>query len=128
MPPLDLFALLVVVSTLILIRLLLPNILVVLGFGTLKNGFGGGQYEANGCWSTRIDDDLYQDMLALGFQPVGTYWEHLPFMRRFEELVFTRPGENCFGLLYPNDQIMPRRGSLRAPLRPLARWARSQQP
>jgi hypothetical protein len=32
-------------------------------------------------------------------------------MRRFEEFVFTRPKENCFGILYPNDQIMPRRAS-----------------
>src|SRR5205807_6416931 len=30
---------------------------------------------------------------------------------RFEEFVFHRPGEKCFGILYPNNQIMPRRGS-----------------
>jgi hypothetical protein len=102
---------LAIVSTLILLRLFLPNICAVLGLRTLKNGFKGGPEDANSCWPTKLDDDLYQEMLALGFQPVGTCWEQLPFTRRFEEFVFTRPGEKCFGLLYPNDQIMPRRGS-----------------
>jgi len=112
MPPQDPITLaLALLSTLILIRLLLPNILAVLGLSTLKNGFAGGPEDANSYWPSKIDEHLYQEMLALGFQPEGTYWEQLPFTRRFEEFVFTRPGENCFGLLYPNDQIMPRRGS-----------------
>jgi hypothetical protein len=98
-------------SVLILIRLLLPNVCVVLGLIHVSNGFTGGPEDANCYWPSRITDDLHQEMLALGFQPLGTYWEQLPFTRRFEEFVFTRPGENCFGLLYPNDQIAPRRGS-----------------
>jgi hypothetical protein len=111
MPPQDTLTLtLAIVSTLILIRLLLPNIFAVLGLITLKNGFAGGPDDAYSYWPSRIDDDLYQEMLALGFQPVGTCWEQLPFTRRFEEFVFTRPGEKCFGVLLPNDQIMPRRG------------------
>jgi hypothetical protein len=102
---------LAILSIVILIRLLLSDVFAVLGLDTLKNGFSGGPEDANSYWPTKLDDDLYQDMLALGFQPVGTYWEHVPFMRRFEEFVFTRPKENCFGILYPNDQIMPRRAS-----------------
>jgi hypothetical protein len=102
---------LAVLAALILLRLLLPNILVVLGLINLRCGFTGGPEDANAYWPYRIDDDLYREMLALGFQPLGTYWEELPFSRRFEEFVFTRPGEKCFGLLYPNNQIMPRRGS-----------------
>jgi hypothetical protein len=98
-------------STLILIRLFLPDILSVFGLITLKNGFTGGPEDANRYWPSKLDADLYQEMLALGFQPVGTFWEQLPFTRRFEEFVFARPGEKCFGLLYPHDQIMPRRGS-----------------
>jgi hypothetical protein len=112
MPPPDTITLaLAILATLILIRLLLPNIFAVLGLITLKNGFAGGPEDANCYWPSKIDDALYQEMLALGFQPEGTYWEQLPFTRRFEEFVFTRPGEKCFGLLYPNDQIMPRRAS-----------------
>jgi hypothetical protein len=102
---------LVIVSTLILIRLLLPNILTVLGLFPLQNGFAGGPEDANSYWPTKIDDDLYQEMLALGFRPEGTNWEQMPFSRRYEGLVFTRPGEKCFGTLYPNNQIMPRRSS-----------------
>jgi hypothetical protein len=102
---------LAILSAVILIWLLLPNILVVLGVISLKNGFSGGPEDANCYWPSRLDDDLYQEMLALGFQPEGTCWEQLPFSRRFEEFVFTRPGEKCFGILCPNDQIMPRRAS-----------------
>ena len=112
MPPQDPIALsLVVVSTLILIRLLLPNILVVLGLVPLQNGFVGGPEDANSNWPAKIDDDLYQEMLALGFRPEGTNWEQMPFSRRYESFVFTRPGDKCFGILYPNNQIMPRRSS-----------------
>jgi hypothetical protein len=112
MPPQDPITLaLAILSTFILIRLLLPNILAVLGLSSLKNGFAGGPEDANWYWPSKVDGDLYQEMLALGFQPEGTNWEQLPFTRRFEQFVFTRPGEKCFGLLYPNDQIMPRRGS-----------------
>jgi hypothetical protein len=100
-----------ILSTLILIRLLLPDLLAVVGLGTLKNGFAGGPDDAYNDWPSRIDDDVYQEMLALGFDPVGTCWEQFPFTRRFESFVFARPGEKCFGVLYPNDQIMPRRGS-----------------
>ena len=102
---------LAIVSSAILIRLLLPNILALLGFISLQNGLTGGPEDANSYWPSRLDDDLHREMLALGFQPEGTCWEQLPFTRRFEEFVFTRPGEKCFGQLYPNDQIMPRRGS-----------------
>jgi hypothetical protein len=102
---------LAIVSTLILVRLLLPNVLAILGVSALQNGLSGGPEDANSYWPSVVDADLYQGMLALGFQPEGTYWEQMPFTRRFEEFVFTRPGEKCFGILYPNDQIMPRRAS-----------------
>jgi hypothetical protein len=112
MPPQETITVaLAILSTLILIRLLLPNLFAVLGLIGLTNGFAGGPEDANSYWPSKMDDDLYKEMLALGFQPEGTYWEQLPFTRRFEEFVFTRPGEKCFGLLYPNSQIMPRRGS-----------------
>jgi len=102
---------LAILSTLIVIRLLLPNIFAVLGLITLQNGMAGGSEDADSYWPSRMDEDLYREMLALGFKPVGTNWERLPFTRRFEQFVFARPGESCFGLLYPKDQIMPRRGS-----------------
>jgi hypothetical protein len=102
---------LAIVSTLVLIRLLLPNILIIVGLVPLRNGFAGGPEDANSYWPGKIDDDLYREMLALGFRPEGTFWEQMPFSRRYEEFVFTRPGEKCFGILYPDNQIMPRRSS-----------------
>jgi hypothetical protein len=100
-----------IVSVLIIIRLLLPDILAILGHDPLTNGMAGVPEDADLYWPTKLDQDLYQEMLALGFKPLGTYWEQVPFMRRFEEFAFHRPGEKCFGILYPNDQIMPRRAS-----------------
>jgi hypothetical protein len=112
MPPQDTITLAVaVLATVVVVLLLLPNIFAVLGLSNLRCGFTGGPEDANAYWPYKIDDDLYREMLALGFQPLGTYWEQLPFTRRFEEFVFTRPGEKCFGVLCPNNQIMPRRGS-----------------
>jgi hypothetical protein len=112
MPSQDTFTLvLAIVSVLIVIWLLLPNILAILGRNPLQNGMAGGSEDADLYWPTKLDGDLYQEMLALGFKPLGTYWEQMPLKRRFEEFVFHRPGEKCFGLLYPNDQIMPRRAS-----------------
>jgi hypothetical protein len=112
MPLQDTFTLvLALVSVLIVIRLLLPEILVLLGRNPVQNGMAGDSEDADLYWPTRLDGDLYQEMIALGFRPLGTYWEQMPFMRRFEEFVLHRPGEKCFGILYPNNQIMPRRAS-----------------
>jgi hypothetical protein len=112
MLPLDTLTLtLAILSTLILIRLILPNICAVLGLMRLQNGMAGGPEDANCYWPFRMDVDLYEEMVALGFQPEGTNWEQLPFTRRFEGFVLTRPGEPCFGVLYPNNQIMPRRAA-----------------
>ena len=57
MPPQEITLALAFLSTLILIRLLLPNILAVLGLGPLKNGFAGGPEDANCNWPSKIDDD-----------------------------------------------------------------------
>ncbi len=112
MPSPDTFTLvLAAVSVLTVIRLLWPNVLAVFGRSPLQNGMAGGSEDADLYWPARLDGALYQEMLALGFKPLGTFWEQMPFGRRFEEFVFHRPGEKCFGILYPNDQIMPRRAS-----------------
>src|SRR5262249_27366873 len=58
-----------------------------------------------------IDEDLYQKLAALGFGPVGVYWEKVKIHRTFQEFVFARPGEPGFAMLYPNHQIMPRRAT-----------------
>src|SRR5262249_39914482 len=46
-----------------------------------------------------------------GFMPLGIYWETMPGKRVFHEYVFVRRGEPCYGLLYPADQILPRRAA-----------------
>lgn len=107
------------VSLLIVVRLCLPNVLVLLGRSPLQNGFTGGSEEVSAYWLHNVDENLYEEMLALGFQPLGVYWEQMPFTRRFTEYVFTRPGTYCYGILYPNDQIMPKRASFLRFLNPV---------
>ena len=46
-----------------------------LGQNPLTNGMAGGSEDADLYWPTKLDGDLYQEMLALGFKPLGTYWE-----------------------------------------------------
>ncbi len=100
-----------VLAVVIVIRLILPNVLVLLGQSPLRNGMAGDADEASRHWLQDVDADLYEDMTSLGFRPVGVYWEQMPTARRFVEVVFSRPGEPCYGMLYPNHQIMPRRAA-----------------
>jgi hypothetical protein len=102
---------LAIISLLIVLRLCLPNVLIVLGRSALQCGFSGGPEEVSAYWLNNVDESLYDQMLALGFQPLGVYWEQMPFTRRFHEYVFVRPGTHFYGLLYPDDQIMPRRAA-----------------
>src|SRR5579859_5228890 len=102
---------LAVVAVLIVVRLCLPNVFIVLGRSPLQNGFSGGPEGVSAYWLNNVDESLHEEMLALGFQPLGVYWEQMPFTRRFTEYVFNRPGTNSYGILYPNDQILPRRAS-----------------
>jgi hypothetical protein len=112
MNSLDVFTLVVaVLAAVIVFRLILPNLLVLLGKSPLRNGMAGGAEDASCYWLHQIDADLYEGMTTLGFKPLGVYWEQMPTSRRFVEVVFSRPGEPCYGMLYPNDQIMPRRAS-----------------
>jgi hypothetical protein len=97
-------------SLIIAVRLCLPNLLVVIGYSRLQCGFRGGPREVECYWLNDVDESLYQEMTALGFEPLGVYWEQMPFTRVYDEYVFVRRGDNCYGLLFPNHQIMARRG------------------
>jgi hypothetical protein len=101
-----------VLSAVIVFWLILPNLLVLLGASPIRNGMAGGAEDAS-CYGLHdVDADLYEGITALGFKPVGVYWEKMmPTSRRFVEVVFSGPGEPCYGVLYPNHQIMPRRAS-----------------
>src|SRR5438105_8857674 len=100
-----------ILSLLIVIWLILPNLLVLLGQSPVRNGWAGSAEDAGCHWLHGLDEDLYEGMAGLGFKPVGIYWEQMPTSHRFLEFVFARPGEPGYGVLYPNNQIMPRRAS-----------------
>lgn len=91
--------------------LLWPRLLVVLGRRQLQNGFSGGPEELQSHWLLDVDAELVEQLTGFGFQPLGLYWERMSQSRTFRELVYVSPADQCFGLLYPNSQIMPHRAS-----------------
>lgn len=100
-----------ITSLLLALFLCYPQLLVVLKRSQIRGGFQGGPEEAARYWLHSIDEEHFQQLAGLGFTPVGVYWETADFKRTFRQFVFTKPAERCFAMLYPRDQIMPRRAS-----------------
>jgi hypothetical protein len=99
------------VALAIIIHLSMRHVMVVLGRSPLRNGFDAGPDALNPELVPTLDADLFNEMLELGFKPLGIYWEQVSFSKRHQEYIFVRPGENCYGNLYRSDSILPRRGS-----------------
>jgi hypothetical protein len=91
--------------------LCLPELLILWRGPHIENGFRGGSEEVTPYWLHEIDQDLYDQLTAQGFQPVGRYWEKAQLTRTFDEFVFAGPQVPGFGMLYPNSQILPRRAA-----------------
>lgn len=77
----------------------LPDVLMLLGKVRIQRGFSGGpeevaQHPEYG--STELCDEL----TALGFRPLGVYWETVSGHKMFHELVFTAADGDCFGKVY----------------------------
>jgi hypothetical protein len=102
---------LLIVSIMLALWLCLPRLLVVLGVVRLQHGFQAGPEEVSRYWLHDIDEDNFNQLTALGFAPVGVYWEQIGLSRVYLEYVFTSKQGDCFAMLYPNQQIMPRRAS-----------------
>ena len=100
-----------VLAVLIAIWLCRGQILTAQGTIHLQNGFEGGADDVALHLLPKLDESHFKELTALGFRPLGIYWETMPGKRRFLEYVFVQDGENCFGIIYPTDQIMPRRAS-----------------
>jgi hypothetical protein len=108
----NLFTILLPAAALLLAAwLCLPQILVLLKGPRIVNGFQGGPEEVTTYWLHDVDEVLSQQMLGLGFQPVGVFWEKEKMGRTFQEFVFACRTDPGFGMLYPNHQLMPRRAS-----------------
>jgi hypothetical protein len=99
------------VSLLLALWLCLPRLLVVFRQNRIHRGFEGGPEEAGRYWLHGIDEQHYQQLAELGFKPLGIYWEKTDFGRKFQEFVYVAPTERCFAMLYPINQILPRRAT-----------------
>jgi hypothetical protein len=95
----------------ILLHLSMRQIMVLLGKSPLRNGFDAGPDAVNPDLVPTLDADLFNDMLALGFKPLGIYWEQIAFSKRFHEYIFVRPGEPCYGTIHRADFSKPRAAS-----------------
>jgi hypothetical protein len=107
----DLRMVLQMASVALMLALFLPRFLVVLGWRKLEHGFRGGSEELAAYWDYKIDEDLIGQLAALGFRPVGINWERMNGGRTYWAAVFVSETERSFAMLYPNDQIMPRRAA-----------------
>jgi hypothetical protein len=103
--------LLPVVSLLLAAWLCLPQVVILWRGARLEHGFLGGPEDVAPYWLHEIDEDLFDQLTALGFRPVGRYWEKVQLSRTFDEFVFASPEVPGFGMLYRNSQIMPRRAA-----------------
>jgi len=99
------------VSLLLALWLCLPRLLVVFRQNRIHRGFEAGPEEASRYWLHSIDEQHYQQLAELGFKPLGIYWEKTDFGRKFLEFIYIAPGQGCFAMLYPDNQIMPRRAT-----------------
>lgn len=102
---------LLIVSLLLAAWLCLPEIIVLCGWPCICNGFDGGPKDVTASRCPDVDEDLFEEFADLGFEPVGIYWEKTRFGRTFHELVFANSAHPGFGMLYPNNQIGPRRAA-----------------
>jgi hypothetical protein len=99
------------VSLLLALWLCLPRLLVVFRQNRIHRGFESGPDEASRYWLHGIDDQHHQQLEGLRFKPLGIYWEKTDFGRKFLEFIYVAPAQRCFAMLYPDNQIMPRRAT-----------------
>ncbi len=102
---------LLIASLLLAAWLCLPEVIVLCRWPCISTGFDGGPKEATASRCPDVDEDLFEEFAELGFEPVGVYWERAPFGRTFRELIFAHRDHPGFGMLYPNNQIGPRRAA-----------------
>lgn len=99
----DLLSLLTVVlqiaAAFALFWLCLPNLLHLLGLA-FHNGIAGGPSDVEPDGTDASHADLHRQLEALGFIPLGLYWEGMRFGKHFDELVYASEQEGCFASMF----------------------------
>jgi hypothetical protein len=79
--------------------LCLPNLLAVLGLA-FHNGIAGGPSDVEPDGSDPCHEDLHRQLEALGFTPLGRYWEGWRFGKTFHEVAYASEQERCFASVF----------------------------
>src|SRR5438309_10873344 len=77
--------------------LCLKDLLPLLGLG-FQNGTLGGPEDVEPENNPHVPEDLFRQLRALGFTPLGVYWERQRFQKTFLEYAFACPRRRCFAL------------------------------
>ncbi len=78
----------------------LPNLLRFAGCIRFRNGVYGGPAELEPEGKGELYASLYQQLIDLGFEPLGVYWEKVIWHHRSQEFAFVLRKENCQGIIF----------------------------
>jgi hypothetical protein len=81
------------------VRLCLPELLTLLGLA-FKNGVAGGPSDVEPDGTDACHLDFHRQLEALGFAPLGQYWEGMRFGKTFHELACGSAKDECFGMIF----------------------------
>ena len=74
-------------AALAVVWLALPEVLTLLGLG-FKNGVAGGPSDVEPDGTDPCHLEFHRQLEALGFAPLGQYWEGTRFGKTFRELAY----------------------------------------
>jgi hypothetical protein len=77
----------------------LPDLLDLLGLA-FRNGIDGGPSDVEPDGTDPSHEDFHRQLLALGFVPLGRYWEGMRFGKTFQEFAYASEREGCFASMF----------------------------
>jgi hypothetical protein len=84
--------------------LALPEVLTLLGLG-FKNGVAGGPSDVEPDGTDPCRFKFHRQLEALGFTPLGQYWEATRFGKTFHELAYASENAECFAMIFGLAQV-----------------------
>jgi hypothetical protein len=84
--------------------LCLPELLTLLGIA-FKNGVAGGPADVEPDGTDASHLEFHRQLQALGFTPLGQYWEANRFGKTFHELAYASEKEECFATIFGLAQV-----------------------
>lgn len=83
-----------VAAAVVFLWICVPHLLLATGLDFFRNGARGGPADNDPEGKGEVYADLHSQLLALGFEPFGVYWEKVIFKPRSEEFMFLHRASN----------------------------------